>query len=362
MSSLWDTPCIQAVGSFLKSGTTRVMNSTWWKKLLEEIKHLCNSQLEGRKLLNQVACSWTTGPQPHPNQCCISVRNGEMVFLSTSKVWVPIALSSAASFHNELGSPGRAQELPQSCAGMSVPKAASGLWAWGCQHSSSPACIQVSSLEIQEPWTTTDGDFAHRATSLSPSRLHSLFLSGGAFSLLSAVPYREWEVKGGLDEAAALQGGDVASRTGPRKEGSVPEKRGDERVIATHFNSLFKTLGSSRSLPEEPDTPTSPPWLSHILPALRNGILSVWLRASGCACLRWTSSPEHTPSIQQKYSSHSRLQSKGSVTWHLFVTSPGSVVPDCSFNSSFLNLSRKYFNTFSISVDEGALVFIFPPH
>lgn len=67
-------------------------------------------------------------------------------------------------------------------------------------------------------------------------------------------------MKGGLDGAAASQGGEVGSRTGAGREGSVPEKRGDERVIATHFNTLFKPLASSRFLPEQRDTPTSPLW------------------------------------------------------------------------------------------------------
>lgn len=196
-----------------------------------------------------------------------------MVFLSASKgvgTYCPVLSSFIPP---GAGSPGRAPKLCLGVCAQSSPKAASTA---GTAASTAPLLhgSKGAAWRSRSPWTTTDGDLPHRATSLSPSSV-SLWCQVVPFLSCFAVPNREWEVKGGSEETAALWGRDVGSRTGPGKEGSVPEKRGDERVIVTHFNTLFKHLASSRFLPEQPHTPTSSSLVSHLLPAFPKGILLV---------------------------------------------------------------------------------------
>lgn len=125
-----------------------------------------------------------------------------MVFLSSSKMWVPAALFSAVSFHLELGSTGRdpnvfkylCPELPRGT-----------VRADGCQEqlpTTTPAttaslllvCRWIGwSLErrkslLHAPWKPQKNAFPMEPPSCFPSRLHLVFplIQGGA----SSLPFR----------------------------------------------------------------------------------------------------------------------------------------------------------------------------
>lgn len=98
------------------------------KKLLEEVKHLHNSQLEGKMFLKQLASSLQLGNQNPASYKTLlyfseKCRDGVLVHLQAVGTY---CLSSAASSHLELGSTGRVPDLTEPQFGYLNPELPQG--------------------------------------------------------------------------------------------------------------------------------------------------------------------------------------------------------------------------------------------
>lgn len=267
-----------------------------------------------------------------------------MVFLSSSKVWAPTVLS-ALPFHPELGSTGRAPTLcsmicAQSCLKAQVdscqqllpattPAAAASLhlrtseWlgAWRAESPSLPA-----------PWKAQKKAFPAEPPSCFPSRLRSVFPWSEVvpFSPTLQRPHRQ-SSDSGAGRRLLLVGWGAGvwdrSREGGRCAGKEREEmKGWLPPTSTPSGNILHPLSSSQHNP----TLCLLPLLCHTpYPHFKMGFC-LNDSASGCASLSWTSSPEHTPSSSNNIPPTRDYRAKAAQRGHLFVTSPGSVVSNCS--------------------------------
>lgn len=246
------------------------MNITWWKKLLQEIKHLHNSQLEGKKFLNQLASSLQLGNwNPASYKTLLYFKRDDVLVHLQGVGTHPAVLSSfipaRARQHRKSPKPVcgyLCPELPWGTAQLPASTAASRTAATTAPLLLLPKWTGCSS---ESPWTIANDGFAQGATSLLPIQAPfsaSLwykvvpFLSHFAAAQQVAGSESRW-LRGSCCPWAA----DTGSRTGPGKEESMPEIREEMKEwlppTSTPSLSALHPPGSSQNNPTLRHVPLS---------------------------------------------------------------------------------------------------------
>lgn len=236
-----------------------------------------------------------------------------MVFLSSSKAWVPTVLLSALSFHPGLGSTGRAPNLCSITCAQSCLKAQSrqlpttAASNYSCCNSFSPACRSVNSLEFGEQEVLTymlPGKHKRRPSLRSrlltshPGSIQCFPDARRCRSLPSCSCPTDRAVTPGAGRSLLLMGWGIWVQDRNREGGKWARKEREEMKgwlppTSTSSGNILHPLSSSQHNPRLCFLP--------LFCHTPHPHFKMWFglndSVSGCASRSWTSSPEHTPSI-----------------------------------------------------------------